>query len=168
MTARITVTGAGMIGRTHVEALGRVPEARGAGIAETAPAGKAMAAELGVAHFTDHAAMFDAVKPDGAIIASPNALHVAMGLDCVQRRIPMLVEKPIAPTVADAARLVAAATGAGVAVLVGRPRPHNPIIATARAAVRAGRIGRGIAVTALSLFKKPDGHFDMALRREPA
>ncbi len=126
-----------------------------------------MAAELGVPHFTDHAAMLDAVKPDGAIIASPNALHVAMGLDCVQRRIPMLVEKPIAPTVADAARLVAAATGAGVAVLVGHHRRHNPIIATARAAVRAGRIGRVTAVTALSLFKKPDGYFDMAWRREP-
>lgn len=164
---RIVVTGAGMIGRTHIAALRQSPDAVLAAIADPAPAGRQLADEHAVPHFADHAAMLDAIRPDGAVIATPNALHVAMGLACVARGVATLVEKPIADTVAAAATLVDAAARAGVPLLVGHHRRYNPVIEAARSAVRGGRIGRVTAVTALSLFQKPDVYFDMAWRREP-
>ena len=44
--------------------------------------------------------MLDRAKPDGVIVATPNQLHVAVGLACVARKVPVMVEKPIADDVA--------------------------------------------------------------------
>lgn len=163
---RIAVIGAGMIGRTHIEALSRSDEAALAAIADPTPAAQALASAHGAPCFADYDAMLDAIKPDGAIVATPNALHVATGLACLARGIVPLIEKPIAETVAAATRLVEAAARAGLPLLVGHHRRHNPIIETARKLVRGGAIGRLTAVTALSLFQKPADYFDVAWRRE--
>jgi predicted dehydrogenase len=111
--------------------------------------------------------MLERVRPDGVIIATPNALHVAVGLACVERRVPMLVEKPIADTVAASNELVGAAERARVPLLVGHHRRYNPMLEKARDIVRGGGIGRLTAVAALWLLQKPAGYFDVAWRREP-
>ena len=100
------------------------------------------------------------------IVASPNVLHVAMALDCVERGIPALVEKPVADTVVSARRLCNAVQRSGVPVLVGHHRRHNPIIKTVREQIAGGLIGQLTAVVGLWLLKKPDDYFDVAWRRE--
>ena len=66
--------------------------------------------------------MLDVIKPDGAIIALPNALHVEAALACIERGIPSLVEKPLADTLEAALHLTEAAERSGVPVLVGHQR----------------------------------------------
>ncbi|MBL8834858.1 MAG: Gfo/Idh/MocA family oxidoreductase [Alphaproteobacteria bacterium] len=163
---RIAVIGAGAFGRQHIERLTKEKLCALAGLADPAPAARDVAASLGVPWRADAADLLDAVKPDGVIVATPNALHVPVGLACVARKLPMLVEKPIAETVAGARELVDAAERAGVTLMVGHHRRYNPIIARARAIVQEGRLGRLTAVTALWLVKKPDPYFETAWRRE--
>ena len=86
----------------------------------------------GEKRYADYRQMLERVKPDGVIIATPNALHVPAGLACVQRGIPILVEKPIADTVAASNELVTAAERARVPLLVGHHRRHNPLLEKAR------------------------------------
>ena len=50
------------------------------------------------------AELFAADKPDGVILATPNQLHVAGGLECVAAGVPVIVEKPIGDTVEAATR----------------------------------------------------------------
>lgn len=90
-----------------------------------------------------------------------------IALDAVAAGIPALVEKPIGPTVAEADRLADAAERAGVPLLVGHHRRHNPIVVAARDAVRSGRLGRLTTVTALWTPRKPDDYYDVAWRRQP-
>ena len=52
--------------------------------------------------------MLDRAKPDGAIVAVPNQMHVKVGLACIARKIPIIVEKPVADSVAEALELVEA------------------------------------------------------------
>ena len=104
---------------------------------------------------------------DGVVLATPNGLHVAGGLACVARCLPVLVEKPIATDVAQARMLVEAGEVAGVAVLVGHHRRHNPLIAQAKTMIDAGRIGAIVSVQAQFWLVKPDDYFDVAWRREP-
>jgi len=56
---------------------------------------------------------------DAAIVALPNHLHAPVTIDLLRRGIPVLVEKPMAPTVAECDAMIAAAAEAGVALAVG-------------------------------------------------
>jgi predicted dehydrogenase len=162
---RIAVIGAGVIGLTHIEIIRENPLCEVAAIVDPTPAAATLAAERGIAYFADYGEMLDRVRPDGAIIATPNALHVPVGLACAERGVPMLVEKPVADSVEASQTLIDAAERAGVPLLVGHYRRHNPITQKAREVVQSGRIGKLTAVTGMYLLQKPDSYFDIPWRR---
>ena len=164
---RIGIVGAGSFGRRHVDTIADEPACEVTAIADPAPGARDYAVQQRVEHFEDLTSMLDRARLDGVIIATPNTLHVPAGLACVQRGIPMLMEKPIADTVESAQQLSDAAERAGVALLVGHHRRHNPVIAKAREIVRGEKIGRLTAVAALWLIQKPTSYFDVSWRREP-
>lgn len=164
---RLAVLGAGLIGRRHAEQVRQSADAELAAIADPSAAARAFAAEQGAAWYPDFAALLRQDRPDGVIIATPNAMHVAHGLEAVRAGIPALVEKPIADTLEGACALVAAAERAGVALLAGHHRRHNPLIQAAKRTVEAGRLGAVVAAHAMCWFYKPDSYFDAAWRREP-
>lgn len=160
----IAVAGAGAIGRKHIAALTASRRARLGAIIDPAPEAAALAARLGVAH---HAALEDLHGVAGIILATPTGLHLPQGLDCIARGLPALIEKPVTVTAAEALVLAEAAEAAGVPVLVGHHRRHNPRIARARALLRDGAIGRVVAVQASVLLCKPDDYFAPEWRRSP-
>ncbi|MBR0716603.1 Gfo/Idh/MocA family protein [Bradyrhizobium liaoningense] len=163
---RIGVAGAGLIGRRHIELIEASPDCVLAGIADPSPAAQELAGTLNTTCYPDHRALLEREKPDGLVIASPNALHFQMALDCAEAGVPALIEKPVTDTVAAAQRLCAAVKRTGVPMLVGHHRRHNPIIKAAREAVANGKLGRLTAVVGLWLLKKPDDYFEVAWRRE--
>ncbi len=166
--ARIAVIGGGIIGLKHIEVLtSHAPDYELCAIADPAQIAADQARQRGVAHYASYAEMLDKAKPDGAVIAVPNQLHTEVGLACVARRIPMIVEKPIAHSLAAGRELVDAADRAGVPVLVGHHRRHNPIMRKAAEILRGGGVGKVVAVTAFWLGHKPDDYFSIAWRREP-
>lgn len=163
---RIGVAGAGLIGRRHVELIAASRDCTLAGIADPSPAAKALADANDAPCYADHRALLQHERPDGLIIASPNALHLSMALDCVAEGVPALIEKPVTDTVASAQRLCAAVRRSGVPMLVGHHRRHNPVIKVARETVMDGKLGQLTAVAGLWLLKKPDDYFEMAWRRQ--
>lgn len=164
---RIALVGAGTFGRKHLLVLRDEPGFVPAGIADPSPAARALAGEHGLPWHAGPAALLDAVRPDGAIVVTPNHLHVPHGLLCIERGIPVLVEKPVAETPERGEHLAAAAERADVPVLVGHHRRHNPILETARDVVASGQLGRVVAANLAWLARKPDSYFEMAWRREP-
>jgi predicted dehydrogenase len=163
----IGVIGAGNIGRKHVETMRQEPMCRLTGIADPTPEAAAYAAGIDVPCFAGYAEMLDGVKPEAAIIATPNVLHVQAGLACAERGVHMLVEKPLADTVESATQLALAADRAGVVLLVGHHRRHNPVIEKAREVVASGGIGRVTTVSAQWMLLKSSDYFAIAHRREP-
>src|SRR5262249_54864874 len=138
------------------------------GIADPSPAANAVAQTSGAALYPSINALIERERPDGVIVATPNKLHVENGVDCVRHGVAVLVEKPIADSVAEAMQLVDAAERARVPLLVGHHRRHSSFIECARKVVSEGALGRLVAVTGAALFYKPDGYFDEApWRREP-
>jgi predicted dehydrogenase len=164
---QVALIGAGLIGRAHLTRIEASPDCELAAICDPAESAQALAAERGARWFPSQREMLALIKPDGAIIATPNALHVQGAVDCLDAGVPALVEKPLAESVAAAQRLVDAQARTGIAVLAGHHRRHNPIVKEARRIVQGGEIGRLVAVNALFLIKKPDDYFDVAWRREP-
>lgn len=164
---RIAVAGAGLIGRAHIERIHRSTECQLVGIVDPAPQAGSYAKEQGAPHYTDLVAMLATEKPDGVIVATPNVAHADNAIACIERGIPVLIEKPVTETAAKAQQVIAAAARHGVATLVGHHRRHSPILQEARKAIRDGRIGRLATVTAFVTFLKPAPYFDVAWRREP-
>ncbi|WP_426954463.1 Gfo/Idh/MocA family protein [Muricoccus radiodurans] len=163
----LAVVGAGLIGRRHAEHILAEPEASLDAVLDPSEAGRAFAEGIGAEWFPDLSAMLaSGRRPEGAIIATPNQLHVANGLACVAAGIPCIVEKPLADDVAGAERLVAAAEAAGVPLLTGHHRRYNPMIAAAKRAIEEGRLGRVLTVQGSFWLFKPDDYFDAAWRRE--
>jgi predicted dehydrogenase len=120
-----------------------------------------------VPYFAEVEPMLDAVRPEAAIVATPNVLHGPHAHACIGRGIAVLLEKPMAEDVATAEGIAAAAEAAGVKLLVGQFRRHNPVVAAARTFIREGRLGRLVTVNASSTVLKPDPYFDTEWRREP-
>lgn len=163
---RLAVIGAGLIGRRHVEAIGRIAGVEVVCIVDPTPEANAFAAGRGITWAGSIADMLTGHRLDGAIIATPNALHVANGLECVAAGIPVLIEKPIADDAAAAQRLVDEAAGRGVPILVGHHRRHNPIIQAAKAKIASGALGSIVAVHAQCWFYKPDDYFNVGWRTQ--
>jgi predicted dehydrogenase len=163
---QLAVLGAGTIGRTHIDRIVRSENLQLAGIADPTDAGKALAQSLNVPWFADPIALLDAIKPQGAVVATPNSLHIAQALHCLERGVAALVEKPVADTVAEAQVLVDAQARTGVPVLVGHHRRYNPINRRARDIVQSGQLGQLVAAHVMALFLKPEPYFDVAWRRQ--
>jgi predicted dehydrogenase len=164
---RIAVVGTGVIGKRHIGSLNAAPIFDVVAAADPAPGAVEFLAAQGIPHFTDYRRMIEQLRPDGVIVATPNALHEEVALACIAHKIPALVEKPIADTLEAALRIAKAAGAAGVPILVGHHRRHNPMMKAARAFLDENRLGRIVSVAALDLRRKPDAYYQALWRREP-
>jgi predicted dehydrogenase len=161
---RIAVAGAGLIGRKHLAALRIAQGAVAAAVIDPAPGARSLADGLGLPWF---ASLLDlpAGLADGVILATPNALHVDGALTCIAAGLPVLVEKPLATDVGGARQIVMAADIAGLPVLTGHHRRHNPLITQAKALIDGGGIGAPVSVQGMFWVEKPAEYFATDWRR---
>ncbi|MGL4325761.1 MAG: Gfo/Idh/MocA family protein [Beijerinckiaceae bacterium] len=164
---QIALVGAGAIGRQHLSHIMVDPDVALHAIVDSSPGASAIAAQYCAPWYSDLDAMLANGRPDGVIVATPNQLHVEHGLKAIAAGIPVLVEKPLADNLAAAQQLVLASEKAGVPLLTGHHRRHNPVIAHAKTIVDSGRLGRIIAMHGFFWLMKPDDYFDVAWRRAP-
>jgi predicted dehydrogenase len=157
---RISVAGAGLIGRRHIDLVRGGTECDLASIVDPAPAAKALAASLAVPWYPSIPDLLEGDRPDGVIVATPSQMHLEHALACVAAAVPTLLEKPIATTTDDGVTIAHAATERGVPLLVGHHRRHSPILRAARDVIESGVVGRLVAVTGAAMFRKPDAYFD--------
>ncbi len=140
MTIRWGIIGYGWVARDYM-----APGIVGAGaqvaaVCDPDPATRAAATGQGVRAFEDLDAMLR--EPlDAVYIATPNHLHRPAVERCAAAGLPMLCEKPIAATLADAEATVAAARRAHVLLGFAFDQRRHPAHRAIRAAVAAGRIG---------------------------
>ena len=161
---RLGVIGAGLIGRRHIATALASSDAELCGVADTLPRDDPAVASLPCGYFASHRELLASAKPDAVIIATPNRLHVPMGIDCARAGVAMIVEKPVADTVADACALLREAKRAGVPLLVGHHRRYHAQAQEARRIVADGRLGTLVAASVLWATRKPDAYFDATWR----
>jgi predicted dehydrogenase len=158
----------GLYGAAHMRVAAGSDTCTLSAVVDPAPAARAIADKAGVPLYASLDELIRRDRPDGVVLATPNRLHVAHALTCMEAGLPMLLEKPVAPTVAEAQGLVDAAAKSGVKILVGHHRAHSPIMARAKEVIERGVLGKLVAVMGSAVFFKPDQYFsDAPWRREP-
>jgi len=157
---RIAVAGAGLIGRSHINVVQASATVELTAVVDPSPQADAIARAAGVPLYRTLEDLLQQARPDGIVLATPNQLHVPQALQCIEAGVACLLEKPIAPTVAEAEALVTAADMCGARLLIGHHRAHSPIMAKACAVVQSGQLGRVVGVMGSATFFKPDHYFD--------
>jgi len=97
--------------------------------------------------------------PAGAVdvvhIVAPNELHEPLALEAASCGLNILVEKPMAPSVASARRMADAAREAGVLLAAGHCMAWAPPVVRAAEAIRDGSIGTVVSATIAASFDSP-------------
>ena len=124
---RVAVVGVGEFGRNHVRIVRQSPRAELVAVVDTDPA---RASEIAAANaclaFTDPRQL--AGKVDAAIVAVPTSAHADVACALLESGIDVLVEKPIAPDLAAADRLIRAADSHARILQIGHLERFNPAV----------------------------------------
>jgi len=122
---RTAVIGVGNIGQHHARVYATMPGSRLVGVVDLdAARAQEIANRYEVPAYTDFREVFGLV--DAVSIAAPTTLHHEIGLACLRAGIHVLLEKPLAASLAEGADLIAAAEQAGCALQVGHVERFNP------------------------------------------
>lgn len=140
-TLRFGILGSGFMGRTHADAVKRLgAKARLVAIAGGSRA-PAVAADYGIASEPDAAALLRRKDIDAVVITTPHHVHVDEAVLAAEQGKHILVEKPMATTVADCDRMIAAAARHGRTLRMGYHQRFRVNNARARSLIAQGVIG---------------------------
>jgi predicted dehydrogenase len=122
---RIGVVGVGHLGKEHARILAGLPDVELVGVADVdADQAEAVALRCNTRAFTEYQPLLPLV--DAAVIVTPTVHHYGVASTFLRRGVPLLVEKPLAPTLAEAEELVDLARLQGVVLQVGHIERFNP------------------------------------------
>lgn len=145
---QVGVIGTGMIGALHARNLTRATQrATVAAVMDIDEArAQAVAADCGAKAFTDAAALIADPAVDAVLIASPDAFHAEQAIACIEADKPVLCEKPMATTVAEAERVLRAELAAGRRLAqVGFMRVYDRTHADLYGILARGDIGKALS-----------------------
>ncbi len=122
---RVGVIGGGHLGRIHAKLISSNTSCVFVGVADpSADSRHLVATQLYAETVADYQDWAGAI--DGAIIAAPTYLHHQIGIWCLSRGIHVLMEKPIASSLAEATQLVQLAKSNQCTLQVGHVERFNP------------------------------------------
>ena len=149
---RLAILGSGYMGRTHAECITRhVTRARLVAVAGGRRAA-ALASDYGVACAPSYEALLARDDVDAVLIATPHADHCAQVIAAAAAGKHVLVEKPMATSVADCTRMIEACERAGVRLEVIQTQRFRGAVWRTRKLVADGEIGRVRMFEGRSLF----------------
>lgn len=125
---KVILAGGGAFGAKHMDALRLVDGAEVvAVVGRTAESTAEFAGKYGVAHaLTDLGEALALPGVEAALLATPTQMHAAQALQCLDAGKHVMVEIPLADSVADAQAVVARAKATGLVAMVGHTRRFNP------------------------------------------
>ena len=139
----IAIVGTGIIASTHIDAIKQSDRCRVCALCDiNEEAVKPMAEELGVPYFLDYKEIPDAVKPDAVIINLPHFLHCESTIFFLEHGIHVLVEKPMANTVEECDRMIAAAKKNNKKLVVGQVQRYSPLFKNIKNIIASGELGK--------------------------
>jgi scyllo-inositol 2-dehydrogenase (NAD+) len=147
----IGVIGVGLMGRRHAENVARAGGAKLLAVHDANPSlSERVARELGATSCASVDALLSYNGVDAVVIASPARAHETHVLAALAAGKDVLLEKPIAPTLDAADRILAAAGASSARLQIAFMRRYDPAYAEALSVVRSGKVG------AVRLFKGVD------------
>jgi UDP-N-acetyl-2-amino-2-deoxyglucuronate dehydrogenase len=157
------ILGCGRIAKRHADLLGtgQIAGARLAAVCDIDPArADAFSTRHGVPAYTSLEQMLRQPGIDVVSVLTPSGQHAAHAMEIARSGRHVVVEKPMALTLADADGMIAAADAAGVRLFVVKQNRFNVPVVKAREALDAGRLGRLVLGTVRVRWCRDQKYYD--------
>lgn len=160
---RFGLLGCGAISTQHVEAIDAIEGARLVAVASASrERARAAGERSGVPWTTDLAALLARDDVDAVAILTPSGLHAQGALAALRAGKHVVVEKPLALSVADAEAIVAEGRRQNRLVATISQRRFEPVMERLHVAVGAGALGSLVLVVGEGLYHRPQSYYDSA------
>jgi UDP-N-acetylglucosamine 3-dehydrogenase len=164
---KIGVIGVGNMGQNHV----RIYHELGAEIVGVADLDKQKAVKIanqyGAIAFTDYKKLLN-YKLDAVSITAPTTSHREIALVVIEKGINLLVEKPIADSIAHGEEIVLAAEKAGIKLMIGYIERFNPVVRKLKDIIDEGILGTLILMSARRVGAFPPSAIDAGIMTDSA
>ena len=137
---KIALVGSGSMGLNHARTIATGPQTTLAVVIDPDEANGRAAAEQYGALWAPRLDALDGV--DAAVVAAPTEHHKDLALQVIAAGLPLLVEKPVCPSLVDTEEVVAASAAAGTPLMCGLLERFNPAVMVAMAMLEAPRYVR--------------------------
>jgi predicted dehydrogenase len=126
-TIRTAVIGAGKMGSIHAKVYSQLPQSGLVGVADVdISRAQKLASQYNVAAFADPKDLLG--KVDAVTISAPTVHHLNLARIFIENGISVLIEKPLAASIAEGREIVSLAKKYGVVVAVGHSERCNPVV----------------------------------------
>jgi UDP-N-acetylglucosamine 3-dehydrogenase len=146
-TIKTAVIGAGAMGANHCRIYSEKTDFTAVADVD-AKLSKTVGEKYGCKSYTDYGKMLKAEKPDAVTVAVPTQYHAKVAIDCIKAGSNILVEKPIADTVANAKRIIDEAEKNGVKLMIGHIERFNPAVQELKKRLDKKNLGKVFSVHA--------------------
>jgi UDP-N-acetylglucosamine 3-dehydrogenase len=155
---RVGICGLGTMGRNHLRILLSQPEVEIVAVADPSESARddVRARLSDVRAHADALLMLTEEDLDALVVAAPTTQHASIVRVALEQGVPVLVEKPLAATVAEAVELVALAERTGTLLQVGHVERFNPAVLALAEKLQEGALSRIYSVKTVRGGPRPD------------
>lgn len=160
-TFKIALLGCGKVAHLHAKAIAALPNASLAGVwSRSAKTAEAFATEYHVKAYSKVDDLIRKERVDLAIVCTPHPFHLNPTVEAANAGAHILVEKPLASTLEDCDKMIAACFHAGVKLgVVSQRRWYKPVVRV-KEAIDAGKIGKPVFGTINMLGWRDKDYYD--------
>jgi UDP-N-acetyl-2-amino-2-deoxyglucuronate dehydrogenase len=158
---RFGIIGCGRISSRHIQSINEIENAQMVAFADVIEKrAKRYAEELNGTSYCDYRYLLDRKDIDIVSICTPSGMHAHMAIEAMQSGKHVIVEKPMALSLADADRMIAAAAVTGQKMCVVLQNRYNPPMQDLRRILLAKKLGKLLLGNATVRWYRPQEYYD--------
>lgn len=158
---RFGLIGCGRVAPRHTQSLAEIEDAKLIAVADVIESrSRKFATQYGTDSYTDYRRVLDRQDVDVVSICVPSGLHAQIAIEAMEAGKHVIVEKPMALSLVDADRMIAAARGTGVKLCVVLQNRYNPPMHDLRQLVDSSRLGRLLLGNATVRWYRPQEYYE--------
>ncbi|MCK4251282.1 Gfo/Idh/MocA family oxidoreductase [candidate division WOR-3 bacterium] len=143
----VAVIGVGNMGRHHARVYAEIEGVNLVAVADrNKHIGQKIARKFNCRYYSDFLKLINSEKIDAATIAVPTSLHKNVAIACIDKQIPILIEKPIAESIQSAQKIINKSKKNNIAVCIGHIERYNPVVQELKKLIKQNRFGRIISI----------------------
>ena len=150
----ISIVGTGLMGLQHIKAIIKSPKANLHSIVDVSKNATNLSKKYKVPLYYSVSELLRSKNLDAVIVATPNQLHEAHTVSFLKKKIPVLLEKPIADNIKSANKIIKSSKKNKTPLLIGYHRRHNSIVTKVKDIINSGKLGNIVSANVLCWLYK--------------